>query len=143
MPLLLLLASNLVSPVYALMQHLFRRKRLQKVPIRAFVRHYANTASVWCGKKEQDSDNTANKKDGNDGRVHSKKYTAVVRYDNNVVTIPFVGASPKAMELQKRMTRETHKHHVYLIPTNKPTVASGPYFSLEDAKTALLTDDEE
>ena len=65
-------------------------------------------------------------------------YTAVVRYDNNVVTIPYVGCQSKAEELQQRMTKETHKHHVFLIETSRKNVPHGPYKSLEEAKQLLL-----
>ena len=62
---------------------------------------------------------------------------AVVRYDNNVATIPFVGSESEAKSLQDRMTKETHKHHVYLMPTNRSSVEFGPYRSLEEAQNAL------
>ena len=64
-------------------------------------------------------------------------FTAVVRYDNNVATIPFVGAEAEAKKLHDRMTKETHKHHVYLVTTHKATVPSGPYKSLDEAKAML------
>ena len=65
-------------------------------------------------------------------------YTAVIRYDNNVVTIPYVGCQSKAEELQQRMTKETHKHHVFLIETSRKNVPHGPYKSLEEATKQLL-----
>ncbi|CAB9496579.1 expressed unknown protein [Seminavis robusta] len=74
---------------------------------------------------------------GDHGVTSDQIYMAVVRYDNNVATIPFVGPDLEAKKLHDRMTRETHKHHVYLIPTRKKSVASGPYQSLDQAKNAL------
>ena len=71
------------------------------------------------------------------------KYTAVVRYDNNVATIPFIGSESEAAMLYERMTRETHKHHVYLMQTDKPSVPSGPYTSLDKVKEALKMDQPE
>ena len=64
-------------------------------------------------------------------------YTAVVRYDNNVVTVPYVGCQSKAEELQQRMTKETHKHHVYLMKPSRKEVPQGPYSSLEKVKQVL------
>jgi len=66
-------------------------------------------------------------------------YTAVVRYDNNCATVPFVGSHEKAEELKERMTRNTHKHHIYLMET-KTHVPLGPYSSLSEVKAALHDD---
>ena len=67
----------------------------------------------------------------------------MVRYDNNVVTIPYVGCQSKAEELQQRMTKETHKHHVFLIETSRKNVPHGPYQSLEEAKQVLQRHEED
>lgn len=77
---------------------------------------------------------------GGDGRPTKKdqpKYTAVVRYDNNCVTIPFVGNHDEAVNLHRRMTGDTHKHHVFLMKASRDNVPIGPYRSLEEAKTVL------
>lgn len=64
-------------------------------------------------------------------------YTTVIRYDNNVVTIPFVGKLKEAQALRDRMTHQTHKHQVLLFPTARKTVPVGPYRDLDAAEVAL------
>lgn len=62
----------------------------------------------------------------------SGKFFAVVRWDNNVVTIPFVGREEEASALASRMTAEQHKHHVFIRQVTRPRVPAGPYRTLEE-----------
>jgi hypothetical protein len=57
---------------------------------------------------------------------------AVLRWDNNVITVPFVGGEADAEALAARMTKETHKHHVFVRRVSSDTVPSGPYRSLDE-----------
>jgi len=69
--------------------------------------------------------------------------TAVIRYDNNCVTIPFVGCEKEAVSLKQKMTNQTHKHHVFLMKTKRRQVFIGPYKNLEKAKDALNEKEED
>jgi hypothetical protein len=50
---------------------------------------------------------------------------AVLRWDNNVVTVPFVGDETRARALAARMTSETHKHHVFVRRCQSSTLPPG------------------
>jgi hypothetical protein len=55
---------------------------------------------------------------------------AVLRWDNNVVTVPFVGDEARARALAARMTSETHKHHVFVRRSQSSTLPPGSYARL-------------
>mmetsp|Transcript_200 Transcript_200/g.288 ORF Transcript_200/g.288 Transcript_200/m.288 type:complete len:114 (+) Transcript_200:50-391(+) len=78
-----------------------------------------------------------NKKFGSTSDSLLQEYYAVVRYDNNVATVPFVGSQEKAVELKSRMTQNTHKHHIYVLPSSQPSVPLGPYPSMDKVKEML------
>lgn len=64
-------------------------------------------------------------------------WIAVVRYDNNCATVPFVGSAGEAEALKDRMETNTHKHHIYLMKSAVPSVPIGPYQSLDAVRLAL------
>jgi hypothetical protein len=92
--------------------------------------------SSFLSNDDDDDDNDddgAEKKNNNNGG----SLMAVVRYDNNCATIPYVGTYNEAQALKTRMERNTHKHHIFLLKTSRASVPLGPYSSLDDVKTAL------
>ena len=56
---------------------------------------------------------------------------------SNVATVPFVGSQKKAMELKFRMTQNTHKHHIYVLPCLQSAVPLGPYESMDKVRQNL------
>jgi hypothetical protein len=50
---------------------------------------------------------------------------AVLRWDNNVVTVPFVGDETRARTLAARMTSENHKSHVFVRRCQSSTLPPG------------------
>lgn len=74
-----------------------------------------------CHNKSQGNTSSGKSQSGLAATVHY----AVVRWDNNVVTVPFVGDEGRARALAARMTSETHKHHVFVRRCSRPSLSSG------------------
>eukprot|EP00035_Acanthoeca_spectabilis_P027148 m.465528 g.465528 ORF g.465528 m.465528 type:complete len:106 (-) comp24312_c0_seq1:211-528(-) len=68
-------------------------------------------------------------------------FYAVIRWDNNVATVPFVGSSEGAEALAARMTSQQHKHHIFIRKVSEGQIPPGPYRSLEEIPHLMAADE--
>ena len=93
------------------------------------------SSTTYSSSRKTDATETANVAQPNQ---HEAAVAAVIRYDNNCATIPYVGTYEEALSLKERMEANTHKHHIFLVEGNFPhEVPLGPYPSLDEAKKSL------
>lgn len=123
---------------YLVLQKIRSQKNISSQIILAFNGGRPSFFSATTSSPSKNKPNTTEIKNPTQQASKHLALAAVIRYDHNCATIPYVGSYDEASSLKERMEANTHKHHIFLVEGDfRREVPLGPYPSLDAARKAL------